>query len=202
MTARDDAADSPTPPLDPGFGRLRDRAVDLLAGWDAPEAGQDALRADYLAHLEQHPGACAKAGPPEHLTAGALVVNAAFTRTALVLHGKGRRWFQPGGHLEGSDADLASAALREAQEETGLLELRLDPVPLRLDRHRLEAAFGRCREHLDVQFLAVTDGVCAVRGSAESDAVRWWPLDALPDDLAVGSLVEAARARLRAGEPR
>ena len=52
---------------EPGFGRLREAAIDLLTGWIAPDAEQEALRRAYLEHLAAHPGACAKAGPPAHL---------------------------------------------------------------------------------------------------------------------------------------
>ena len=200
---------------EPGFGRLREAAIDLLTGWIAPDAEQEALRRAYLEHLAAHPGACAKAGPPAHLTASALVVDAAGSATALVLHGKARQWFQPGGHLEAQDADLAAGALREAREETGLSRLRIDPVPLRLDRHGLGTAFGRCREHLDVQFLVVADGAEGVAdgaaagaaseeitGSAESLDVRGWPLEEVPDAHSVGHLARAARARLTDGAQR
>jgi hypothetical protein len=50
-------------------------------------------------------------------------------------------------------------------------------------------------EHLDVQYLAtVPDGSVAVI-SEESDDLRWFALDALPEDLdaSMRSLVAAAR---------
>lgn len=213
---RVDSADATDASVDPAFGPLRDRAIDLLTGWDAPDAEQEDLRRAYLEHLATYPAACAKAGPPGHLTASALVVDASGSATALVYHGKGRRWFQPGGHLEPVDADLVAGALREAQEETGLSGLRIDPVPLRLDRHGLGDAFGRCREHLDVQFLVLAQAIApAPDGSAgatpgdprvcvvvspESIDVRWWSLDAIPDVEAVGDLVDAARTRLRTAD--
>ncbi len=188
--------------LDSGFERLRTHAMDLLRHWPAPDREQEDLRQDYLAHLRSHAGACAKAGPPQHVTASALVVDPRRGRTALVLHGKAGRWFQPGGHLEATDADLAAAALREATEETGLPGLRVDPAPLRLDRHALDRAFGTCREHLDVQFLAVAGEFVDTAVSGESSDVRWWALDAVPDPDAVGALVAAARARLNASRAR
>ncbi|NYE02535.1 8-oxo-dGTP pyrophosphatase MutT (NUDIX family) [Kineosphaera limosa] len=171
-------------------------ALALLRSWVAPDAGQERLRRDYVAHLEAHPQGWARSGPPQHLTVGAVVLDATGSRTLLVLHGKAKRWYQPGGHVEAGDADLAAAALREAREETGLADLRLDPDPVHLDRHPLPGAFA-CDEHLDVRFLAVAPVPERAQRSAESDDLRWWPVERLPEP-SVEALVAAGRARLRA----
>jgi 8-oxo-dGTP pyrophosphatase MutT (NUDIX family) len=187
-------------------------AVALLGSWVAPDAGQDVLRRAYLAHLGAHPDALAKAGPPAHLTASCLVLDEAGASTLLVLHRKGRFWVQPGGHVEPTDATLPGAALREAREETGLatgeggLRLRLGGGPADLDRHALAGAFGRCREHLDVAFLATAPASAVPVASAESDDVAWWPLAALPEgvvpDLPARLLRAAGRLRQDASQPR
>lgn len=207
--------------LDAGYLRLRELAVTSLGSWAAPDGRQEELRQDYLRHLRREDGACAKSGPPAHLTVGALVVagpervdgtalragagpmgvqELAAARVLLVLHGKARRWFQPGGHLEPDDADLLAAARREATEETGLTGLVFDPEPLQLERHALSGVFGTCREHLDVRFLALAPRLHEVRVSAESDDVRWWPVDDVPEPSVAG-LVAAGLARLRDRAP-
>lgn len=179
---------------------LHAAAVASLRAWDAPDERQDALRRAYLEHLARHPDGWSKQGPPEHLTVGAVVLDEAGERTLLVLHGKAKRWYQPGGHLEPDDADLASAALREAREETGLTDLVLDPVPVHLDRHPLPRAFA-CAEHLDVRFLAVAPRPADAVVSDESDDLRWWPVDDLPEE-SVRDLVAAGRRRLTDGRRR
>ena len=158
-----------------------------LAGLDHPlrEEFLDAARAGLLA----------KADGPDHLTASALVLDASRTSVLLVLHKKVGLWMQPGGHLEPGDATLASAALREAVEETGVADLRLaTDVPLDLDRHA--APCGR-RYHLDVRFLVLAVDGAATTVSDESDDVRWFPVDALPPD-AVPDLATLVRAGLTA----
>ena len=151
------------------------------------------LRADYLAALE-HPDALRRAHAPAHVTASALVLDGDGTAALLVLHRKVGLWLQPGGHVDEADLSLAAAALREAAEETGLSCLAVDPVPVALDRHPAPCGV---QEHLDVQFLAVTAGRPDPAVSAESVAVRWWPVDALPvQRVDLRPLVAAGRARL------
>jgi 8-oxo-dGTP pyrophosphatase MutT (NUDIX family) len=57
---------------------------------------------------------------PGHLTCSALVVDDE-GRTLRIWHNVFRKWLQPGGHLESTDASLVGAALRELAEETGVI---------------------------------------------------------------------------------
>jgi 8-oxo-dGTP pyrophosphatase MutT (NUDIX family) len=170
------------------YEHLHADAVSVLSRWRAPDAVQERLRLDYLDHLAAHPDGVAKAGPPAHLTASCIVVDAARERVLLTLHRRAREWFQFGGHLEPGDSSLWAAAAREAREESGLDVLEPLPEPVQLDRHVLAGGFGRCREHLDVRYVAVA--VDGARGlvSDESLDVRWWPIHDLPpgtrDELA------------------
>lgn len=178
------------------YRHLQEDAERVLRGWAAPDEAQECLRRDYLAHLAAYPDAMAKAGPPAHLTASLLVLDAARERVLLTLHGKARRWFQLGGHLESTDAGLSAAALREGVEEGGITALELLPGPVQLDRHELVGAFGRCREHLDVRYAAVAPADATEAMSEESLDLRWWPVDELPEgpDSEIGALVRAALA--------
>ncbi len=162
------------------FAHLRDEAAQVLRGWRAPDAGQDALRRTYLDFLLEHPDGVAKAGPPAHLTASCLVLDADAERVLLTHHRRARAWFQFGGHLEVGDGSLWAAARREGREESGISSLEPLPHPVQLDRHVLVGDFAHCREHLDVRFVAVAAAGAEPRVSAESLDVRWWPVGALP----------------------
>lgn len=125
-------------------------------------------------------------GGPEHLTASCFVLSPDLRKVLLCLHRKGRFWVQFGGHLEPGDRSLADAARREAREESGIADLDLlDESIADLDRHDLHGGFA-CAAHWDVGFVAVVDPTRTTTASNESDDVRWFALDALPDGLAPG----------------
>jgi 8-oxo-dGTP pyrophosphatase MutT (NUDIX family) len=158
-------------------------ALDVLARWQAPDTGQDRLRASYAAHLAGHADGIWRSCFPAHLTAGALVLSHDRSRVLLNLHRKARRWFHFGGHLEAADLTLAGAALREATEESGLSGLSVEAEPLHLSRHTVEFCDPRGPvEHLDVRFLALVGSDVEAVASEESLEVRWWPVDDLPTD--------------------
>jgi 8-oxo-dGTP pyrophosphatase MutT (NUDIX family) len=177
---------------------LRADALRTLTHWSPPDAGQARLRQEYLDHLQAHEDALERSCRPDHITASTLVVSTDGLSVLLTLHAKAGRWFQLGGHTEPGDITLAGAALREATEESGLHELRLDPVPVHLDAHEVPFCGGAGARHLDVRFLVMApDGQRHVV-SEESTELRWWPVDALPsDEPSLRQLVELGLDRLR-----
>ena len=156
-------------------------ALAVLRGWTAPDPGQEELRQRYVSHLERHPDGLARSCRPDHVTASTVVLSADLTRTLLTLHPKAGRWFQVGGHCEADDATLVGAAQREAREETGLVGLRFDPVPVHLSAHEVPFCGGPGSHHLDVRFRAIAPPDAEPVISEESLDLRWWPVDDLPD---------------------
>lgn len=165
----------------------------VLDAWQAPDAAQEALRREYLHFLAAHADAMWRSCTVGHLTASALVVNESRRHVLLTLHPKVGRWLQLGGHCEPADLGLRAAAHREVREESGIDLVRLSAEPMRLDRHPVPCG-GRQSEHLDVQYLAVVPDGSAITISAESDDLRWFDIDALPNGLdgSVRALVDAA----------
>ncbi|MET9439255.1 NUDIX hydrolase [Streptomyces sp. NPDC006610] len=169
---------------------LHDDAVLVLKEYeDQPE-----LRQTYLDHLAAHPDGMWKSCVDGHITASALVIDPERERVLLTLHRKLRMWLQMGGHCEPADATLASAALREGTEESGIPGLALLPGgPVRLDRH-----LTPCAWHLDVQYAALAPVGAVEAISDESLDLRWFAYGQVADvaDDSVVRLLEAARARL------
>lgn len=177
-------------------------ATALLTGWAPIDPGQRALRESYLGFLAARPDACDRACAPGHLTASAVVFDRSLSHVALVHHRIVGAWLQPGGHLEASDASLLDAAAREVREELGL-EVEFLPEPVGLDCHGITCrGYTQPTRHFDVRFAGIARGVVdrvqgvtsSLRGPADSEllslqlseeshGVRWWALDALPDDL-------------------
>jgi 8-oxo-dGTP pyrophosphatase MutT (NUDIX family) len=180
-------------------------ALEVLRAWSAPDAEQEALRARFVTHLERVPDGMWRSSYPDHLTAGALVIDATGERVLLNLHGKARRWFAFGGHAEPGDATLADVAAREAREESGIPDLRLVPVPAQLDVHPVPFCDPRGPDftvsHLDVRYVAIAPPTAQEVISDESLDVRWWPVDALPElEPSMVELVGIARRRARSAD--
>ena len=170
-----------------------------LEAWVAPDAGQQALRHAVLAFLAARPeDACARSCAAGHLTASAVVLDASGEHTLLTLHPRVGRWVQLGGHCEPDDVSVREAALREAREESGIAELAIGAQPVHVDVHPITCSLGVPTRHLDVQYLVRTAPGAQPRISDESDDLRWWPVDALPDGVDDGLRASVAAARTRA----
>jgi 8-oxo-dGTP pyrophosphatase MutT (NUDIX family) len=158
---------------------LHSDAVQVLTTWDAPSATQEKARLAFLDHLALHEDGMWRSCAAGHLTASTVLLDSTRTQVLLTLHGKLKVWLQLGGHCEPEDSTLFAAALREATEESGISGLTLLPSPVQLDRHSV-----RCHPqgsfHLDVQYLAIAPPGAQATISAESDDLRWFPVDALP----------------------
>lgn len=175
-------------------------ALAALSDWVGPTSAQEALRRRYVEHLlETRPDGLSRRCRPDHVTASTLVLSHDLASALLTLHAKAREWFQLGGHCEPGDLTLAGAALREAREESGIDDLRLDPVPVQLSEHAVPfcGPHGDVH-HLDVRFVALAPARAVHEVSEESIDLRWWPLDALPDphpDVAELASLALTRAR-------
>ncbi len=113
---------------------------------------------------------------PGHITASAFVLHPDGGRLLLILHRKLGRWLQPGGHVDPGDATVWDAAVREVEEETGLLATLVGEGPFDVDVHRLSHD-GAEHEHFDVRYLVVGEGEAAAGDGV--DAVRWATLGEL-----------------------
>ena len=117
--------------------------------------------------------------PPGHFTGSAWLVEPTGGRCLLTLHAKLGRWLQLGGHADG-DRDLRAVALREAEEESGLVGLRVDDEIFDIDRHAIPARGDEPEHwHYDVRFVVRAGDDLRFALSDESHALAWRPIGEL-----------------------
>jgi 8-oxo-dGTP pyrophosphatase MutT (NUDIX family) len=121
-------------------------------------------------------------------------------RLALTHHRKLGLWLQLGGHADGQ-RELSAAALREAEEESGLAGLTIAPEIFDLDRHRIPAHKTVPEHwHYDVRFVvrAGTDEAYTI--SEESLDLAWRDIaDLAADPVADPSVRRMAEKWLAQG---
>lgn len=129
-----------------------------------------------------------------HYTASAWLVDALGERLLMTHHRKLDRWLQLGGHADG-DRDLAAVALREAEEESGLVDLVVSPEMFDLDRHWIpERGDVPGHWHYDVRYVVRATGSEDFAVSDESHALAWRDIAALLEDPATDpSIARMAR---------
>ena len=185
--------------LDLGFKADTAFASDLLERWTAPNEVQEATRQRILAFIAEHPeNAHKRTCLPGHLTASGLLFDSTGERALFTLHKKLSRWLQLGGHCDG-DANLVASALREAQEESGIDAIEIDPVPVDLDIHTIPARKDEPEHlHLDTRFFLRAAPGSVQQISHESVELRWFTraeLDEIETDDSVRRLFDFVPTR-------
>ena len=143
---------------------------------------QDPFAGVFLQFLASAPEVFERSHAPGHFTGSAWLVSADGERVLLTHHRKLARWLQLGGHADG-DRDLARVALREAQEESGLCDLVVDPVIFDIDRHLIPARGDEAAHwHYDVRYVVRATGSEAFALSEESLELAWRPIRAIAQD--------------------
>ncbi|MGW3468630.1 NUDIX hydrolase [Saccharopolyspora sp. NPDC000995] len=170
-------------------------ALRVLGEWRPDDPQQEALRHCFLTLLDAREDACLRACEPGHVTASAVLFDAEGENVLLTLHPRVGMWLQLGGHCEPEDMSLAGAALREATEESGVGGLVVDPEPVHLDVHPITCSLGKPTRHFDVRFIVRAPEGAEPARSDESLDLRWWPVNALPEETDLGPLITAAQAR-------
>ncbi|HEB89715.1 MAG TPA: NUDIX domain-containing protein [Deltaproteobacteria bacterium] len=160
--------------------------------------------------LDRHDRAFDRDCFPGHVTASAWIVSRESGAILLTHHRKLGRWLQLGGHTDG-ESDVLAAAIREAEEESGLRGFQALPEGgpveiLDVDVHEIPAHGGEpAHEHHDIRFLLeVSEAQEIERQSRESKEIRWFDAAGIERRFGEESLMRMARkaAVWLAREPR
>lgn len=118
-----------------------------------------------------------------HFTASIWTVNKERTKTLMAYHNIYDSWAWLGGHADGEE-DLKEVALRELQEETGVVHARLvsedilSLETLTVNGHIKKGRYVPSHLHLNVTYLAEADeNEELVVNEDENQAVRWFTFE-------------------------
>lgn len=155
----------------------REPLLKQLRSYEPSDSYERNMRDRIIAFVEAHADCFERTQLSGHITASALIVNAQRTHTLLTHHHKLEKWLQLGGHADG-DPDPLNVAMREAEEESGLMEIApvttaifdvdIHPIPAR----KLEPEHF----HYDIRFLFEADDRQPLVITAESKELAWIPL--------------------------
>lgn len=149
------------------------QALEQYSTFDNLEA---TFQQDTLAFVKSQSDCFSRSLAIGHITASAWIINEENTQALLIHHKKLDRWLQPGGHIEEGDSSVLNAALREAQEESGLKALRpLLDTPFDIDIHAIPTNKKEAGHlHYDIRFLLQASHHAALEISHESNDLRWF----------------------------
>lgn len=170
-----------TPPASES-GAGRQSLLDALDGYRRRYPDEAATIELFVALLAEDGNPYVRQRMAGHLTASAWLVDRAGARILLTHHRKLGLWLQLGGHADGDD-DLVAVALREAQEESGLRDLSIEPAIYDLDRHWIPEHRGvPAHWHYDVRYVVRAGSDEAFVVSDESHALAWRAITDVHDD--------------------
>jgi len=131
---------------------------------------------------------------PLHVTASALIVHPPTGRVLLRWHQRQQAWLQVGGHGDPGETDPLAVVAREAEEETGLIDLVPWPdaeikqvVIVNVPPGKGEPA----HQHADVRFFMATNVPDAIRAENAQAQLRWLTLPEARDTTSEPNLREA-----------
>lgn len=118
-----------------------------------------------------------------HFTTSIWTVNKERTKTLMAYHNIYDSWAWLGGHADGKE-DLASVALRELREETGVTGATLVSPDifsleiLTVEGHERRGEYVPSHLHLNVTYLAEADeNEKLTVNEDENQAVKWWTFE-------------------------
>lgn len=154
-------------------------AITAYSPWNAQES-QD--KAELLRRLSQGESLLTRNNPAAHVTVSGWVVSPDRKQVLLAYHNLYHSWAWLGGHADGEE-DLLAVALREVQEESGVIARPLSDNIFSVEilpvaGHEKHGAYVSSHLHLNVTYLLEAEPSAPLRHKEdENTAVQWFPVE-------------------------
>jgi len=154
----------------------RAQLLTLLQAYMPCDHDEQAYKERMSTFVEGNPNCFKRSLESGHIVASSWLLNKAGTHVLLMHHRKLDLWLQLGGHCDG-DTDVLAVAVKEAQEESGIMGIEpvLDSI-FDIDVHRIPANSKEpAHYHYDVRFLLQVTSDEDIIQNSESKELRWIP---------------------------
>jgi 8-oxo-dGTP pyrophosphatase MutT (NUDIX family) len=152
----------------------RNPLLQLLKNHEPFNPEETQFKQQMIEFINQNPDCFERSLLTGHITGSAWIVDKTRQFTLLTHHRKLDKWFQTGGHCDG-DSDVLNVAMKEAMEETGLIDIQvISPNIFDIDIHEIPERKGvPTHLHYDVRFLLEADINEPLIVSSESSDLTW-----------------------------
>lgn len=152
----------------------RHALIDQLQKYHQRYPQEAAVAERFIAFVQQYEDCFERTQLVGHVTGSAWLTNVAGSHVLLTHHRKLNRWLQLGGHADGNP-DVQDVALREAQEESGIIDIAVvEPQIFDIDIHEIPARGNEpAHFHYDARFALAVTGSDTFAISEESHALEW-----------------------------
>lgn len=140
-------------------------------------------KAVMLSMLDETPDIYTRENQVAHMTASSWIVNKSHDKVLMIYHNIYNSWSWTGGHADG-DRDLLAVAKREAEEETGVTDIKAVTEDifsieiLTVDGHEKRGVYVPSHLHMNVTYLLEADEEEVLRIKPdENSGVKWFSLE-------------------------
>ncbi|MBP9764784.1 NUDIX hydrolase [Candidatus Babeliales bacterium] len=152
----------------------RQNLINLLNNYHPADQAELSFKQRMLDFIHANPDCFERSLAQGHITASCWLQSKDGSKALLLHHMKLNNWFQLGGHCDG-DSDVLAVAIKEAQEESGIMGI--EPVSISIfdiDIHTIPANPKEAEhDHYDVRFLLRVTTDESIVQNRESKELRW-----------------------------
>ncbi|WP_313133795.1 NUDIX hydrolase [Anaerocolumna sp.] len=157
------------------------KLIETYTPANAQEEQDKKVILNYIKHFENN--VLLRDNEIAHITSSGFIMNKNLDKALLVHHNIRKVWSWTGGHADG-DEDLLHVSLKEAKEETGIIDIHpltdniasIDILPV--FGHIKNSKYVNAHLHLSIAYILIADEKSEVRiCTEENSGVEWFPIN-------------------------